>query len=645
MSLWQIAARNVWQSRGRYVAYLASAAFSVMIYFLYSALIYHPELQSGYRGAGYVVEGMKGSTVVIAIFTFLFLLYSNSAFVRSRMKEFGLLSLLGLSRGQLIGLILFESLIVGAVAVAGGMTLGLLFMKLFFMAISALVRLPEALPFYAGPKVWLHTLTLFGSFFVIVSLASLRSVLRRNIIGLVRAGRQPKGAPTFSRWKTALGLILLLGGYAWASIPNPVAVILGIMPVTAMVSVGTILLMREGSIAFLTWLHKRERFFYRPGPFLNVSQLVYKMQDNYQVLSSVAILVAVILTAVGTAFTLYVVITGDTLATHPHAVQVATPAGAAHSAAVAQVEAALEKHGVTGLTSHTLVTRKVLLAESEEMVTLVPYSFYAGVERQAGETLPLSGDDQAIKVLTFMIPEAYRKDEHPADRLVAEEQSVDLTITTDAAGRITNTAGEPGSTLVVSDATFAALMEKTPVEQQVQFTFWDGPTWRSGPMQQAAADLRTQNEEITALSMTVEVFHAAISSMGLVLFIGVFISLVFFAACFSLLYFRLFTEIDEDRRYFRRLQQVGVSSGEMKSLALKQAAVIFFVPFVGGLIHSTFAMKALGTVTSRTVLQYGWGVALCYLVLYGLCFGATCTSYWRSLQAGLGGREGLAAGR
>jgi len=42
-----------------------------------------------------------------------------------------------------------------------------------------------------------------------------------------------------------------------------------------------------------------------------------------------------------------------------------------------------------------------------------------------------------------------------------------------------------------------------------------------------------------------------ISAVGVALFIGLFVSLVFFAATCSLLYFRLFTEIDEDRRYIR----------------------------------------------------------------------------------------------
>jgi hypothetical protein len=82
--------------------------------------------------------------------------------------------------------------------------------------------------------------------------------------------------------------------------------------------------------------------------------------------------------------------------------------------------------------------------------------------------------------------------------------------------------------------------------------------------------------------------------------------------------------------------QMAFWSGDWKGRQV-QAAVIFLVPFLVGLLHSTFAMNALGAVAMRTVLQYGWAVAFSYLPLYGLCSIVTFTLYWRSLKAGLQG--------
>ncbi len=636
MTLGQIAARNLWQNRGRYLAYLASSAFSVMIYFLYTALSFHPQLQGGYKGAAEAIIGMRAATIVIAVFVFLFLLYSNSAFVRSRMKEFGLLSLLGVSKGQLVQMIVAESMIIGAAALATGLLAGLLFLKLFFMAASVMLRLPSQIPFYAGLPVWTQTLAVFGSFFLIVSLLSLFSVLRRNIIQLVRAGRQPKETPAFSRWKALLGLILVVGGYIWAAIPHGVVVILGVIPVTTMVSFGTYYLMKEGSVAFLTWLHRREGYFHRPGPFLTVSQLVYKMQDNYRVLAAVTILVAVILTAVGTSVALYVVVAEDAHDTNPHAIQLVQTPDLDLNAEVARINAALRQHGVTGLTERKVAVLPAQLSGKAIDVGLIPYSLYASVNRPNAQALTLSDAYDAILVDTAAINERRTTlGEIKEDQLQVAGQTLPLRVKRDIAGRVMNPHTQHLTDIVVlPDQVYEKLLSATPAGQAVNVALWDGETWNSKQVGSAITSLREQYPKggPVKFSTTQENYQASILIMGMLVFIGLFVSLVFFAACCSLLYFRLFTEIDEDRKYITRLQQLGVSSGELKRVAMRQAAVIFFVPFIGGLIHSTFAMQGLGTIVSRTVLQIGWAVALGYLVLYAVLFRAINSFYWRSLR-------------
>lgn len=649
MSLWQLAARNVWQNRGRYLSYLASAVFSVMIYFLYTALARHPELQSGYRGAGYVVQGMRASSVVIAIFTFLFLLYSNAAFVRSRLKEFGLLSLMGVTKGQLVKIMLFEGLIVAGGALTAGIGLALLFLRLFLLAISALLHLPAAIPFYAGPPVWTETILLFGSFFVVVSLLSMRSILQKRIIELIRAARQPKGAPTFSRRKTVLGLLLLLGGYAWASIPHMVAVVLGIIPVTAMVSIGTFLLMREGSVALLTWLHKRERFFYRPGPFLSVSQLVFKMQENYRVLAAGAVLMAVILTAVGTAVSLYAVSSLDTMQQYPHALQVSEFRGAESKAEVDLVDSVLQKHGVKGLAKTELVTvgGSLNMAAGRYDVHLMPYSFYERVHRPEGELMRFDQITDAILVNATAAAPAQRRvlPILTETELVVGERHLPVTVARDATGRVLNMDVMVGFSLVLPDDRFHELVSQVPIADRSVVTVWDGDQWKSPAVQSAVQELNQLFAANQGLNFTsaVEPYLKTVSRLGMALFIGVFVSLVFFAAACSLLYFRLFTEIEDDRKYFRRLAELGVDEAELKRLARRQAMVVFLVPFLTGLLHSTFAMKALGVIALRTVLQYGWLVAVAYLVLYALYFLASYSFYWRSLQAGMRGHSAMGA--
>lgn len=637
MNLRRLAFKNVWQSRGRYLAYLGSAAFSVAIYFLYTALTYHPQLRGGFAGAAYVSTATNAAAIVIAVFTFLFLLYSSAAFVRFRMKEFGLLSLLGFTRWQLVRMIVWENLIVAASALVVGLGAGLLFLKLFFMAISALLRLPGELPFYAGAPVWIQTLVVFGSFFAVVSLASLRGVLRRSVIQLIRARREPTGTPSYSFLKTALGLILVVAGYAWASVPSPMAVIAGVVPVTAMVSVGTYLLLREGSIALLSWLHRRERFFCRPGPFLVVSQLIFKMQDNYRVLSAVSLLIAVILSAVGTVYSVFVVVADDVPNLVPQPVQlVIRRAGddVAGEDGVASVREILARHGVQGY--REVRTTLVDATMGREKVYLAPYSVYQSLYRPHGKPLPLQGAGQAIVVNPFAAPPG-GAGESPGSGVEREiavgGETVKVTTVVDQSGRLLNGAVGLSSIVVVSDELHARLAAAHPEVPQIELAVWTGSPWRSRAMEEAFKELGEAPIPRAALMTTLGEYYSAISSFGLALFIGIFVSLVFFAATCSLLYFRLFTEIDDDRRYFGRLFELGVDEPGVRRLSQAQNAVVFFVPFAVGLIHSTFAMKALSSLVSRPVLAQGALVALAYLVIYAAFFVVTNGIYQRAVAA------------
>ena len=576
---------------------------------------------------------------MIAAFTFLFLLYSGAAFVRFRMKEFGLLTMLGLTRRQLVRMILWENLIVAASALTIGLGMGLLFLKLFFMAISALLRLPEELPFYAGAPVWIQTIAVFGSFFTVVSLVSLRGVLRQNIVDLIRARQKPKASPGFSLWKAIAGLGLVAVGYAWASRPNPMEIILGVIPVTTMVSLGTYLLLKEGSIAILSRLHRWDRFFYRPRPFLVVSQLIFKMQDNYRVLSAVSLLIAEILSAMGTIYTLYIVIADDALTRAPQALQIVLSPGDDVERKAASVQEILVRHGVDGLVQVRMDLLEATLGE--QTVYLVPSSLYERLYRPQGKTLPVDDESQGVLIYPYVVPASqmegrgrplFSRNVMTGERpLTVGGEALTLSVVPDLSGRLLNEPiGDP-YTFVVADETFERFGVQPGVER-LPVVVWTGSTWRGKAVEAAISELK-EGRVIPrdSLSTTLDRFQALVTAVGVALFIGLFVSLVFFAATCSLLYFRLFTEIDEDRRYLRRLQDVGVSERDVGRLSWLQNAIVFLVPFAVGLIHSTFAMKALGTLVMKRVIYSGWLVALGYLLVYVAYFAATDAVYRRAI--------------
>jgi len=91
---------------------------------------------------------------------------------------------------------------------------------------------------------------------------------------------------------------------------------------------------------------------------------------------------------------------------------------------------------------------------------------------------------------------------------------------------------------------------------------------------------------------------------SLLMFLAVFVAVLFSLGMGSMLHFRLFTDLEEDRARFASMKRLGVSQGEIRTVVTRQSALLFFAPFVLGVVHSAFALKALvGTLLSDSSIS------------------------------------------
>src|SRR5699024_10967075 len=86
----QFAFINVIRNKRLYAAYFLSSLFTVMVFFTFAIFAFHPVFFDG-SIRGEVLYGMAVAGGIIYVFSFFFVLYSMSAFLQSRKKEFGLL--------------------------------------------------------------------------------------------------------------------------------------------------------------------------------------------------------------------------------------------------------------------------------------------------------------------------------------------------------------------------------------------------------------------------------------------------------------------------------------------------------------------------------------------------------------------------
>ena len=279
MSLFQLAYSNVRENRRSYVSFFASFAFSVMVFYIFDAIATAPEIAAGgYKGAMALDGSLHVARWVIAVFSFFFTLYSNSAFLKMRKRDLGIMAC---SRDALPGS--FNASL-GKRHYRADIDCGRTVCRGASVTPHRNGYAADAQTGYSGPAACCQpSFNLADSsdlcgLFSAISLLNTVSVRTSQVIQLVRAPKKPKSPPATSPILFVLGVACLAGGYYVAYTLTPWQVVHAMFPVTAVVCVGTYLFFTQVSVVVLRRLSDRKSLYYRNINLITLSDLTFQMK-------------------------------------------------------------------------------------------------------------------------------------------------------------------------------------------------------------------------------------------------------------------------------------------------------------------------------------------------------------------------------
>ncbi|MFF3921032.1 ABC transporter permease [Paenibacillus lactis] len=298
MNFPQFAFNNVRRNARQYFAYLLSSSFMVMIFFTYAVFIYHPAIENSPMGA-MTRTGMTIATVIVYVFAFLFVLYSISVFLKSRNREFGILTILGAEAKQINWLIFLENTLIGAIAIITGIASGMLLSKVFLLISTKVIDMDE-LPFYWPVKAILLTAGAFAALFLVISLFTLLFIRKNQVLKLLKGTSKPKTEPKANLFLALLGVILLTIGFSVLRVKELDPTGLMIAAVTGIL--GTYFFYSQLSVWVVRMLQRNRTTTWRGTNLLWISEMSYKIKDNARMLFLVTVVVA--LASMSTGFVL-----------------------------------------------------------------------------------------------------------------------------------------------------------------------------------------------------------------------------------------------------------------------------------------------------------------------------------------------------
>ncbi|CAM3622880.1 MULTISPECIES: ABC transporter permease [Brevibacillus] len=582
MTFRQFAFNNVSRNKRTYAAFFLSSVFSVMIFFVYAMFIFHPGIADEAIHES-VATGMMVAEYVIFLFAFFFLFYCVGAFLKKREKEFGILFMHGMTPLQRNLLIFMENMLIGVVSILFGIVLGMVLAKLFFQFAGFLLDV-QALPFYWAWKAIGLTAVAFLVLFAAISVFTVLFLRKRSLLELLQGSQRPKKEPKASVSLSVLAAMLLGLSYLLALTAEGIYVPVLLMPVTAMTIGGTYLLFTQLSVFAIGMMKKKRFFYWKRTNLLTLSDMAYRMKDNARMFFLVSIVSTIAFCAIGTLAALAGSIQETVVRTNPFAFEYQSKRdNAEEQKHLSMLENRLEQAGYT-YEKHMLKMRVLPNEVEGEQVGVVKLAQYNQFALAANADSITVGDQEAFLFVRWFGDSIESSTLHVGDSILRVKSNASVIPLASGLGfeRLA----------VVPDAVYDQLEE---LEEESLYGY-NVPKWKE--TKEISLNLeekigRWDEEGKYYFSTRAPVYYSMKQMANTALFIGLFVGVLFFVAAASFLYFRLYTDLENDKRQYGAISKIGMTESELTRIVTIQIALLFFVPILVAIAHSIVAFVSL----------------------------------------------------
>lgn len=582
-----------------------------MIFFVYAMFIFHPAIADEEIHES-VATGMMVAEYIIFLFSFFFLFYCVGAFLKKREKEFGILFVHGMTPMQRNWLVILENMLIGIVSIIFGIGLGLVLAKLFFQFAGFLLDV-KALPFYLPWQAIGLTFVAFMVLYAAISIFTVLLLRKRSLLDLLKGSQRPKREPKASVFLSILAIGLLGTAYTLALTADGMYVAVLLFPVTFITIAGTYLLFTQLSVFLIGILKKKRSIYWNKTNLLTLSDLGYRMKDNARMFFLVCIVSTVAFCAIGTLAALAGSIQETVLKTNPFAFEYQTKQGNPEATKhLSLIETSLQQGGFS-FEKYQISMKVLPKTEKEESIGVVKLADYNKIAVAANAGQLLVADNEVFMLVRWFGDAIETK--------TLDVGNTTLMVKTDAKLNPLLGGLDFQRLAVVPNAVYDHL---TGLKEETRYNY-AVPRWKE--TQEISVKLQesiSHNGDNYYYEARAPIYRQLKQMANTLLFIGLFVGVLFFVAAASFLYFRLYTDLENDKRQYGAISKIGLSDRELSKIVTTQIALLFFVPIVVAIVHSVVAFVSLQSLLKlmliTSVVKPTAIVLLSFVVVQGIYF-------------------------
>ena len=541
---------------------------------------------------------------LLAIITFVYIVYANSFLLSMRQKDYGMYMMLGARTGKIGTLIFLETLIVGFLATILGVLIGVgLTQVVSQLLINQLgLQIHKFVGFYLPAFIW--TIIFFAALFLLAALWNRHKLVKSNVINLLHEDQKPVKLRYNKVWKfieAILGIGLLGIGY-WAMAKYQVLLTNSITIGFFTITIGSYFVFDSLFTTIINILRNNTKFEYKKLHSFTLGQLKFRLTDYTRILSVVSLLFALALGAITVGLN-FNNMADQALESSYYDVVLykKTP----------QVEHDLKKISVKS-------TKTFNYKLTEDNKAKNPQTIYVSKDEIAKKNL---------KYQNFYVNKKGQQAYSTKTINVKELQKGSSARTEMMKYQLTQLTPYPGAGVkIVSQKQYDQLRsENKSVELLMVNNFRQN--FANIEKLQKAAVTGSLNDDNPVLNSTKAMNYRFVSSMASGFeFMGFFLGLAFLAMLASTLMFKVLSGANSDKPRYKMLWKIGTRQSLLKASIAKEIGVLFALPAVLGIIDVLFGLQFFKSLLKNPYDKI-WIPFTIFLVLYLIYYLITVKLY------------------
>lgn len=614
MNSFKIAIINFKRNIRTYGLYLMAMIFSVATYYNFVSMRYNPQFLEAKEISAYIEGSSMTASILMIIFLIFFIVYSSNFFLNQRKREIGVYAFMGIDNYKIAFIFASEGLLLGILSVIFGLGIGILFSKLFMMMLAKVALLNIRIDFFVSKKAILETIILYSIILGITFLKGYLDIIRTNLIDLMNSLKKEEELPKVNYFKGIVSIIIIGVAYYIAINYERFGFGTALMITVLLIIWGTYWLFGSFFSMIIRYYINKKSFLYNGTNIISISNIAFRIKDNYRTLTAVAVLVTTCITSFGTVSSLKYYVDENHKIEVPYTVSYIS----ANQEEIAKVDEIIEN------SNHKVKLKEkanFLYAPDHEVVIVNLSTF-----RNIISDLKIKNSENIISKFNLSKDEVGYIEKPGVmmsiiakDDIVLGDKKYDIKIDTKVPffGR-----GLPFPCLVVDDDEYEILKSNFS-EKQFNGIILDNP--------ENTKDLTFKLVKVLSEESWLYTYFVAGATFydftGIVYFLGAFLFLVFVFATGSIIYFKILSESFGDKNKYTILKKLGTTDLEIHESISKQIGMFFILPLVVGIIHSMVAISVLSDIMKCSLIKPTIVSIGVFALIYGIFYVFTRRKY------------------